>query len=185
MKKFIEVNNYLWDKFNDGLIDGKELRNSRFNIILESLGVDQNEIPAGIAERYLKIAPAKQNVIPFTYEILDYLKPNYKLYILSNGFDDVQHTKLKASNIHQYFNKIVTSDSSGHRKPHKEIFEFAMNEAGATRENALMIGDNLGTDIIGAQNASMDQIFFNPTKIKHSQKVTFEIDSLEQLMNIL
>lgn len=185
MVKFNDVNNYLWDKFNQGLINGEELRYSRFNLILEKLGVDQVEIPTGIAEKYLEIAPAKQNVIPFTIEILDYLKPKYQLYILSNGFDDVQHMKLKAANIHQYFDNIVTSDSSGHRKPHKEIFEYAMNEAGATSENALMIGDNLGTDIIGAQNAAMDQIFFNPEKIKHSHKVTFEIDSLKQLMNIL
>jgi len=185
MKNFNDVNNYLWEKFNYGLIDGDELRYSRFNIILERLNVDQNEIPAGIADKYLEIAPAKQNVIPFTHEILDYLKPNYQLYILSNGFDDVQHMKLKAANIHQYFDKIITSDSSGHRKPHKEIFEYAMNEAGATRENALMIGDNLGTDINGAQNAAMDHVFFNPAKIMHSEKVTFEIDSLKQLMKIL
>jgi FMN phosphatase YigB (HAD superfamily) len=60
-----------------------------------------------------------------------------------------------------------------------------MNEAGATRQNALMIGDNMDTDIIGAQNASMDHVYFNPSKIKHSLKVTFEIDSLKQIMNIL
>lgn len=185
MKIFYEVNNYLWDKFNHGLIDRWELRNNRFNIILRKLGVSENEIPKGIGDKYLEVAPAKHYVIPYTFEILDYLKPNYQLHILSNGFDDVQHTKLKSSKIYQYFDKIITSDSSGHRKPQKGIFEFAMNEVGANRQNALMIGDNIDTDIIGAQNASMDHIFFNPTKIKHSLKVTFEIDSLQQIMNIL
>lgn len=185
MTIFHEVNSYLWDKFNHGLIDRLELRNRRFKMILGKLGVSENKIPLGIAEKYLELAPVKRSVIPFTHEILDYLKPNYQLHIISNGFDDIQHTKLKASNIHQYFDKIVTSDSSGHRKPQKGIFEFAMDEAGATRENALMIGDNLDTDIIGAQNAEMDHIYFNPNKIKHSLNVTFEIDSLKQIMNIL
>lgn len=185
MKIFYEVNNHLWDKFNHGLIDQWELRNTRFNIILGKLGMRENEIPKSIGEKYLEVAPAKHYVLPFTYEILDYLKPKYQLHIISNGFDDVQHTKMKSSKIHKYFDKIVTSDSSGHRKPQKGIFEFAMNEAGATRQNALMIGDNMDTDIIGAQNASMDHVYFNPSKIKHSLKVTFEIDSLKQIMNIL
>ncbi len=184
MEKFQEVNNYLWDKFNHGLIDRQELRNSRFKMMLTKLGVSEQEIPEGISEKYLEIAPVKERVIPFTHEILAYLKPNYRLHIISNGFDDIQHTKLKSSHIHQYFDKIVTSDSSGHRKPQKGIFEFAMTEAGATRDNAIMIGDNIDTDIIGAQNATMDHIYFNPNNTKHSLKVTFEIDSLKEIMNI-
>jgi putative hydrolase of the HAD superfamily len=184
IKAFHEVNNYLWDKFNHGLIDRLELRNSRFKMVLGKLGVREHDIPKGIGEKYLELAPVKHSVIPFTHEILDYLKPKYRLHIISNGFDDIQHKKLKASNIHHYFEQIVTSDSSGHRKPQKGIFEFAMDEAGANRENSIMIGDNIDTDIIGAQNASMDHVFFNPNNIKHSLKVTFEIDSLREIKNI-
>ena len=116
---------------------------------------------------------------------MEYLKPNYQLHIISNGFDDVQHSKLKASHIHHYFDKIVTSDSSSFRKPQKEIFEFAMHQVGATRKDAIMIGDNIDTDITGAQNATMDHVFFNPNKISHSLKVTYEVHSLQQIMNIL
>lgn len=185
MKIFHEVNNYLWDRFNHGLIDRLELRNRRFNLILGKLGVDDHEVPDGIGEKYLELAPVKPNVIPHTHEILEYLKPNYKLHIVSNGFDDVQHSKLKASRIHQYFDNIVTSDSSGHRKPQKGIFEFAIQEAGANKDNVLMIGDNLETDILGARNASIDHVFFNPQRIEHSENVTYEIDSLKQIRNIL
>lgn len=184
MKIFQEVNDYLWDKFNHGLIDRMELRNSRFKMILEKLGVNEHEIPEGIGEKYLELAPVKSKVIPFAYEILDYLKPNYQLHIISNGFDDVQHSKLRASKIHHYFDIIVTSDSSGHRKPQRGIFDFALDQAGASRDNAIMIGDNIDTDIVGAQNAAIDHIFFNPNRIKHSLNVTFEIDCLKQLRNI-
>lgn len=184
MHIFQEVNNYLWDKFNHGLIDRMELRDSRFKMILGKLGVSEDEIPTGMSEKYLELAPVKQGVIPFTYEVLDYLKPNYQLHIISNGFDDIQHTKLKSSNIYHYFDKIVTSDSSGHRKPQKGIFEFAMEQAGASREDSIMIGDNIDTDIIGAQNATMDHIYFNPDKIKHSLNVTVEINSLKEIMHL-
>ena len=185
MNTFNEVNNFLWDKFNHGKIGRMELRQRRFPMILTRLGVDENEIPQEIGEKYLELAPNKSKVLPFTHEILEYLKPNYQLHIISNGFDDVQHSKLKASNIHHYFDKIVTSDSSSYRKPQKEIFEFAMHQVGATRKDAIMIGDNIDTDITGAQNATMDHVFFNPNKISHSLKVTYEVHSLQQIMNIL
>lgn len=184
-KMFQEVNGYLWDKFNNGQIDKHELRDNRFKLILGKLGMSEGEMPMGIAEKYLELAPLKPHVIPFTHEILTYLEPKYILHIISNGFDDIQHLKLKSSNIYEYFEKVVTSDSSGHRKPQKGIFEFAMNTTGANRDNAIMIGDNLDTDIKGAQNAAMDHIFFNPEKVKHNYNVTFEVDSLKQIMNIL
>jgi putative hydrolase of the HAD superfamily len=48
-----------------------------------------------------------------------------------------------------------------------------------------MIGDNLEADIIGAQNAGIDQVFFNPEKRPHPLKVTFEISCLSELRQIL
>jgi putative hydrolase of the HAD superfamily len=185
MAAFHEVNNYLWDKFNHGHIDRMELRNERFNLILSKFGVNVREIPKGMGEKYLEVAPIKSRVIPDTFEILEYLKPNYQLHIISNGFDDVQHIKLNAAKIHHYFDKIVTSDSSNFRKPQREIFEFALKVTGASLENALMIGDNIDTDILGAQNAEMDHVFFNPGKIKHSLQVNYEVETLSQIMNIL
>lgn len=182
---FHEVNNYLWDKFNYGLIERNELRNRRFYMILDQLGVKESEVPDGIGEKYLELAPVKPNVIPHAHDVLEYLRPNYCMHIISNGFDDVQHSKLKASNLHDFFDVIITSDSSGHRKPQKGIFEFAMKEAGAARNDSIMIGDNIDTDIIGAQNASMDQIFFNPKEIRHSLTVTYEINSLKEILKIL
>ena len=183
--EFTEVNSDLWDKFNHGKIERLELRNERFKMILEKLGVDVDEIPKGIGDKYLELAPIKSHVIPFAHEILEYLKSNYRLHIISNGFDDVQHTKLQASKIRDYFEVIVTSDSSGYRKPQKGIFEFAMKSANASKTNSIMIGDNIDTDIIGAQNAAMDHVFFNPNKHLHNLHVTHEIDSLKQIMNIL
>ena len=185
IKYFHEANNYLWTKFNHGLIDRIEIRNSRFKIILKKLGFSEKDVPEGIGDVYLQLAPSKSNVVPFTHEVLEYLQPSYHLHIITNGFDDVQHRKMKAAKIHHFFDKIVTSDSSGHRKPQKEIFEYALDQAGASISNSIFIGDNLDTDIKGAQNAEMDHIFYNPEKIDHSSPVTYEINSLQQIMNIL
>jgi putative hydrolase of the HAD superfamily len=185
IKSFHEANNLLWNKFNHGLIDRLELRNTRFKMILGNLGISENKVPLEIGEKYLAIAPSKSKVLPYTYDVLDYLLPKYKLHIISNGFDDVQHRKMKASNIYHYFDKIITSDSSGHRKPQKEIFEYAMAQACASPADALFIGDNPDTDIQGAQNAQIDHIFYNPDNRRHSFSVTYEIRSLREIMKIL
>ncbi len=60
-----------------------------------------------------------------------------------------------------------------------------MNEAGAKLENTLMIGDNIETDIIGAQNAGIDHIFFNYENTQHDLDITYEIHYLSELRNIL
>ena len=181
MKYFHETNDYLWNKFNHGQIDRMELRNSRFNIILEKLGIPVDDVPSGIGDAYLDIAPSKSNVIDYTHEILQYLRPKYQLHIISNGFDDVQHRKMKAADIYHYFDKIVTSDNSGYRKPQKEIFDYALHQANASRENSIFIGDNMDTDIIGAQNAAIDHIYYNPQTKSHSSPVTYEIKSCKKL----
>lgn len=185
VKYFHETNNLLWDKFNHRLIGREELRDSRFIIVLGNLGINEEDVPRDIGEAYLKIAPNKSGVLPYTYQVLDYLYPKYKLHIISNGFDDVQHRKLKAANLYHYFDKIITSDNSGYRKPQKEIFEFAMNCAHASRADSIFIGDNADTDIVGALNAEMDHIYYNPEKNQHSYKVNYEIESLQEIMNIL
>jgi putative hydrolase of the HAD superfamily len=181
---FQEVNNYLWDRFNKGLIDRLELRNIRFPLILEKLGVNREEIPEGIGLKYLEIAPKKSGVISHAHEVLEELSKRYRLHIITNGFDDVQHTKMRSSGLDTYFDEIVTSDSAGSRKPKKEIFEYALACVGGDSMDSIMIGDNIETDIVGAMNANLDNVFFNPFGQKHDHSVTYEIDNLRQLTSI-
>ena len=182
---FHETNEVLWDKFNHGHIGRMELRNDRFRIILGKLGIPENEVPEEIGDAYLKVAPSKSQVVPHTFQLLDYLMPKYILHIISNGFDDVQFRKLEAAGILHYFDKIITSDNSGYRKPQKEIFEFAMKSAGTNVAESIFVGDNVHTDIQGAINAGMDHIYYNPEIKAHDFPVTYEVSCLKEIMNIL
>jgi putative hydrolase of the HAD superfamily len=182
---FHEVNNWLWEQYNKGLIDRLELRNTRFRIVLDKLGLRPHQIPGEIGIKYLEICPRQPHVIPHAHEILHYLKDRYPLHIITNGFNDVQLIKLKSADLLHYFDKIITSDMSGFRKPQRDIFEYALATTGAQRHRSIMIGDNLEADIAGARNASLDQVFFNAPGVEHSENVTFEIQHLEELRNIL
>ena len=182
---FKEVNTILWEKYDHDEIDREFIRAKRFEMVLSRLGLTAEDIPDDISDIYLSICPTKGNVIADAFEVLDYLKGSYQMHIITNGFDDIQDTKLNSSNLRGYFDKIFTSEAVGHKKPSKEMFNKAVEMIGVDKNSCLMIGDNLETDIKGALNADLDVIFFNPDNLEHDLPVTYEIQKLLDLKSIL
>lgn len=149
------------------------------------MGIDNYDLSLKLSDEYVDKSPKKSTLMPNAIETLNYLHPRYPMTIVTNGFDEIQSTKLASSGITSYFKSIVTSARAGHKKPAKEIFEFALAESGFESHETLMIGDNLLTDIGGARNASLDTVFYNPNKIKHKEQTRFEIHDLKELRDIL
>ena len=123
--------------------------------------------------------------MPHALDVLNYLTQRYRLAIITNGFEEIQHQKLKSGKLHAYFDHVITSQKAGYKKPSREIFECALQHNGIKKHDALMIGDNLITDIGGAKNASIDAVFFNSEQITHTHSPDFEIKSLLELRTIL
>ncbi|WKN45785.1 YjjG family noncanonical pyrimidine nucleotidase [Tunicatimonas pelagia] len=185
-RTFHQVNFRLWDLYNRGEYDSERLRRERFFLIFDELQLTYpKELPPTIAQDYLTTCPAKGHVIAGTFATLDTLKEKYTLHIITNGFSDVQLVKLKHANLSKYFQTVTTSDEAGYRKPHEGMFHYALDRIPATPEECIMIGDNLKSDILGAQNAKIDSVYFNPSQEKHNTTVTHEIQSLTELLTIL
>lgn len=178
-------NEKLWKLYREGKIQKVDLRNQRFNLALNDVGVDNPELAKKIGDDYINLSPTKKALFPYAHETLDYLSQKYDLHIITNGFKEVQHTKLENTNLAQYFKKIVTSDDAGAQKPRPEIFHYALTSVNAKKEESIMIGDDMKTDIAGAKNFGIDQVFFNSIHAEHEEQVTFEISSLEELKEIL
>ena len=182
---FRRINLELWDRYDRGLIGQDVIRTERFHRVFSETGLDDFKLSLEFSAHYLRLLPTKKNLLPHTKETLDYLHERYPMTIVTNGFDEIQATKLSSAGIHHYFKTIVTSQRAGNKKPSAKIFEFALLESGHVPENAIMIGDNLQTDIAGARAAGVDSVFFNPNKDLHREMVTFEIQSLKELRAIL
>lgn len=182
---FFEVNYELWDLYNAGKIHRPDIRKHRFPTIFERLGAAVADLPPTLEMEYIALAPTKSATFENAHHVLTHLKEKYELHVITNGFDDIQSTKLKSSSLDQYFDVIVTSETTAYRKPDKEIFELAMNRAGASLEESIMIGDNLESDIQGAINVGMDHVWFNPTKVSTEATVQHEIENLIALKSIL
>jgi YjjG family noncanonical pyrimidine nucleotidase len=182
---FREVNIQLWDLYDTGKITSDVIRTERFKQILKTFEIGDDMLALNLSDHYLNICPDKSNLMPHTLDVLNYLSAKYKLTIVTNGFEEIQHRKLKAGNVGHFFNHIITSQKSGYRKPAKEIFEFALAVNNILPNEAIMIGDNLLTDIAGARNAFIDTVFYNPDNIVHNDEVKHEIKNLNELCSIL
>lgn len=182
---YSDINESLWEKFRKGDINRNELRVKRFSRTLLEFKIGDESLSNNLSRTYLELLPVQTQLTPFAIEVLDYCNSKYLLHLITNGFDTTQRMKLNNSGISKYFSEVITSEKSMSMKPQIEIFTYALNKTGASPENAIMIGDHLEVDIVGAKDAGWDQIYYNPLKKTHNRQPTHEISSLKEVMEIL
>ena len=179
------LNEKLWELYRENRITKDDLNQTRFLKPLEHYGIHDIELADHLSEDYVYWSPRIVRLVPGTMELLEYLKPKYHLHLITNGFQEVQHTKLSGSGMEPYFETLTVSEEINIKKPNPEIFLYALKKAGATAEESLMIGDEMAVDIDGARAAGIDQVFFNPTGQKDPGERIFEVHNLLDIINIL
>ena len=179
------LNERLWELYREDKITKADLNRTRFLKPLEHYGIHDIELADHLSEDYVYWSPRIVRLVPGTMELLDYLKPKYHLHLITNGFQEVQHTKLSGSGLEPYFETLTVSEEVGVKKPNPEIFFYALRKAQATAEESLVIGDEMAVDIDGARAAGIDQVFFNPSGIEVEGERTFEVKRLVELIGIL
>ncbi len=184
-EKYSYHNERLWDRYTKGFIKQEELRWKRMWLALLEFKLADETLSKKLAVEFLELLPSKKNLFPYTIEILTYLKgKGYSLHLVTNGFESVQHNKLRHSNLKDFFIEVITSEASNSLKPNKEIFDYAITKSGALINESIMIGDNLDADIQGGINAGMDTIFVNHLNIKPHIHATYVINHLKELESI-
>ena len=184
-RNYLAHNEMLWERYRNGFIKQDELRIKRMRLALLDFKIANDELAEKMNVQFLQLLPTRTIVFPYCFEILDYLvEKKYALHLITNGFEDVQHNKLKYSGLAKYFTEVITSESSNSLKPNKEIFDYAFSKSNAKPEESIMIGDNIDVDILGAINAGIDSIFVNHNKIETFVQATYTITSLNELENI-
>lgn len=183
---FYDVNESLWLEYRDGRLSKENLSTQRFIDSFKRLGVDAESFADEFSADYIKESPNKTRLFPKAIETLQYLKnAGYRMFLLTNGFVEVQKVKIRDSKLEPFFERMITSEEAGYQKPHEKIFEFALNIVKAEKADCLMIGDDLESDIEGAQNFGIDTVFFNQAGLMHAHTPTFEIKKLDELMGFL
>lgn len=179
------LNERLWELYRADKITKDFLNRTRFVLPLEHYGIHDTALADHLSEDYVYWSPRIVRLVSGTMDLLEYLKPNYHLHLITNGFQEVQDTKLSLSGMKPYFETLTVSEEVGVKKPNPEIFHYALRKAKATAEESLMIGDEMAVDIDGARAAGINQVFFNPSKKEEAGERTFEVYNLLEIKNIL
>jgi putative hydrolase of the HAD superfamily len=184
-RNYLAHNDRLWARYRQGQIKQDELRIKRIWLTLLDFQVADEELARQLSEVFLQLLPTRTILFPHTKELLQYLtNKGYQLHLITNGFEEVQHGKLKTCGIDSFFKAVVTSEGSNSLKPQKEIFEYALHKAGASVSESIMIGDALDIDVLGAMNVGMDQVHVNHTNQPQDIKPTYTVRTLKELESI-
>lgn len=183
---YMPSNNNLWSLYRQGAIKKEELIVERFLHPLRKFGINSPEYAKSVSDDFLERTTTKTKLIDGTIDLLEYLKLKYRMYILSNGFTEVQYKKIENSGLKAYFEKIILSEDAKINKPHPDIFTYALINTNSRRDQTIMIGDSWDADIVGAYNSHIDQIWFNPKGEQHKEfEPTYTVAKLNEIKEIL
>ena len=183
---YFPTNLRLWTMYANGEIQKNELTVERFLAPVRAFGIDDAAYAKKLSDDFLDRTTRKTRLIEGAVELLEYLRPKYKMHILSNGFREVQFKKIENSGLRPYFEKIILSEDAGINKPHADMFTYALKNTNSRRNQTIMIGDSWENDIVGARNSRIAQIWFNPKRETVMDfEPTFVVERLKEIREIL
>ncbi|HEX5025159.1 MAG TPA: YjjG family noncanonical pyrimidine nucleotidase [Agriterribacter sp.] len=183
--RYIYHNTRLWERYRKGFIKRDDLRWKRMWHTLLDFKIGNEKLARSMDVLFLDKLPTRTLLFPHAIEILEYLRDKgYALHLITNGFEAVQHNKLKYSGLSGFFEFVITSEGSNSLKPKKAIFEYALQQTQATPKESIMLGDDIEADIVGAKNAGIDQVYINHKNIAAPFEPTYTVRSLKELEDI-
>lgn len=181
-----KINSKLWEDFEKGLITSDALKVERFARFIEEL--NENHDANEFSNKYVEFLGEGSFIFEEAFELLEHLKENYRLAIITNGLAKVQNNRIRKSEIANYFEDFIISDEIKIAKPDARIFEHALKSLNhIDKSKVLMVGDSLSSDIKGGQNFGIDTCWFNIKGIENSSdiKPTYEIKNILELKDII
>lgn len=184
LTSFLWANSQVWNAFEESNLNQYALRHKRLELVFEQFNLPFAPIE-GFNEAYYQRCCQKTHLVPGAISLLEALAPHFSLHIITNGFDDTQFDKLEKPGLAPFFKTVTTSEKAGSKKPDPAYFQFALQQAGAKKEESLVIGDGWRTDVAGALALDLPVIWFNSEGEEKSHPGVKEIRHLSELYAIL
>lgn len=180
-----QINQKYWKMFERKEISRDDLLKARFKEFCELLNL-QNKDYAIINDTYFNNLSTMPFEIEGAYDFLEKLSQYYDIYVITNGVKKVQEKRLSLVNIGKFFKKIYISEEIGYHKPQLEYFNYVLNDLYITNKNeVLIIGDSLSSDIQGGINSDIDTMWYNPKNKKTDVKYTYMINNYDDFFRII
>jgi len=184
----------LWARFEGDDYNLKVLKNwapvYRFNSWYEALlkhKIDDKEFAAELAEEFPANRRKRHVIYDDAVPALEFFSQSHLLGLITNGAPDLQWEKIKGAGIQNYFDEIVISGEVGFGKPNRRIYETILSRLKVTIKQVAIIGNNLRSDVQGAQEIGIKAIWLNRIgRLRYNSVVPdFEISTLHELKEIV
>ena len=180
------LNRELWDRLERAEIPREEIFRTRFALLLDRLGWPGNG--EEWEREYRDELSQRHDLVRGALEVCRDLSRSCRLYILTNGVARTQRARLEASGLLPYLERVFVSEEAGAQKPSAAFFRYAFERIpDFQREQALMVGDSLVSDMKGGRDAGVDTCWYNPKglPVPRDGTVTWSIQRLEELMKLV
>ena len=191
-ERFIECylrhNAELWTLYHHGKISKEFLITERFRVAFDECGIEikDKDIPMRFNNDYLETIVLCDKVVDGAHHLLEHLHKRGPVYVLSNGFENLQYRKLRSGKLDKYIDRLILSDDINVTKPDRRLFDYALDAVGGEASTTVMIGDNYDADILGAMNAGWSAIYFNRDNLPVAgPQPHYVVTSLDEVQRIL
>lgn len=161
LTRYSVLNLSQWKRMERGEITVEQVKTNRYELLFEELGVAADA--AQTTKIYEGFLAAQHPELPGARAMMDALYGKYRLYLASNGTARVQHQRLDESGFGRYFDKVFLSQELGANKPDPAFFEACFAQLdGFQKQESVIFGDSLTSDILGGLRAGIVTVWFNP-----------------------
>lgn len=185
--RYVEINLHCWKLLEDGKITRSYLDRLRFDMLFEEYGIkDKDSVSAGA--RYRAHLTDSGYVIDGCVDFLNEISQKYRLFLVTNGTRPTQIVRLQSAGIDGFFEEMFFSEQIGCAKPYKGFFDHVFSHIkNFDKSRAVLVGDSLSSDVLGANNAGVTAIWFNPKMQKNNGVATpdYVVSGYGELENLL
>lgn len=187
LSRYNKINLAQWKLLEQGRMTREEVKIRRFKLLFQEFDIKVS--PQEVARYYQIYLGQGHYFIEGAEEVLQKLSKKYRIYLVTNGTLSVQRGRLKSSGIEKYLQGVFISEEIGYNKPSIEYFHKCFEQIpDFKKENTVIIGDSLSSDVQGGINAGIKTIWFHRSQDLTEDpqpKPDYEIKSLKSLLKML
>ena len=184
----VERHRNLLDTYHRELLAGRmtleQVRIARFQGLVGN-GCDA-ERALQMALRYRQLYEQCWYTVPGAVDLASAIRhEGVTFVVVTNNLIEEQRLKLERCGLTALVDHLVTSEEVGVAKPHRGIFDAALDRAGATSDRAVMLGDSWEVDVLGAQAAGIRAVWFNRFGHPRPNPAVAELQAFEPVVDAM
>lgn len=183
LQQYSTSNKEAWSLYEQGVFGKDRLTIYRFEKFFEREGLSFD--PYEWNAYYKECLGDTGFLLEGANKLIDFSRQNFEIYIVTNGISSVQHNRLEKANIKHLFSKIFISEELGFQKPRPEYFNAVFSDIPYSKNEVLLIGDSLTSDIAGGIGYGIDTCFVNWSGVTPDLKPTYMVSNLKETLDLL